>query len=455
MVRRRLLAELLHRRERRRREHPLCRVGGLYGRRRHRHGYGILPLHLPRQHLVQGDQTPDGDHDLRLFADRAADARRRRAQQAQFGDPRPFGARHPPRLVRRRSRGGFGRNARHGSEQHHAARRLLQLLLQRYGRDDQAVEREHQPRMDDRGRPARRGPVLEPQPPFAQPLLREEQPHDRHQHPAHERGLHGDQPHGLPDLPELEENLRRSSQHRRGGRLRLHEGQEQQHRRARAGGGIGQDSDAERRDLQHHQLPDQHADRRGADLLLRACQLQLPREIPAVVHHARRRFVEIRRGQPLGLLPGGFGRLDRGRGGVLAAEQGGQLAQTEGQLRSDGQQRHRALRHLRQLQFGVSVQRHVHHHDRRNAEQQPDMGIHDAGQCRSGHGAGRRPGARGFRLLRQGDPQPAVRRDAAQHHRLRLGGLQRGQGPLLRRRSGDFVGQHQPRRLHVDHRLHL
>lgn len=30
-----------------------------------------------------------------------------------------------------------------------------------------------------------------------------------------------------------------------------------------------------------------------------------------------------------------------------------------------------------------------------------------------------------------------------------------GKVRLLRRRSGDFVGQYQPRRFHVDHRLHL
>ncbi|MFQ7502376.1 MAG: hypothetical protein ACLRMJ_03130 [Alistipes finegoldii] len=66
VVRRRLLAELLHRRERRRRNIRYAASAGI----RTTAASAWLrdsPLHLPRQHLVQGDQTPDGDHDLRLF----------------------------------------------------------------------------------------------------------------------------------------------------------------------------------------------------------------------------------------------------------------------------------------------------------------------------------------------------------------------------------------------------
>ena len=56
-----------------------------------------------------------------------------------------------------------------------------------------------------------------------------------------------------------------------------------------------------------------------------------------------------------------------GQGGVLAAKQVRSASlKAAGQLRADGQQRHRALRHLRQLQFArTPYNGNVHHHDRR------------------------------------------------------------------------------------------
>ena len=88
MVRRRMLAELLRRHRRGRRQHPIRRLGGLYGRQRDRGHDGLFALHVPRQHDLSGDAAAQGLDDIRLFADRAADLRERAAQPAQLGHTR-------------------------------------------------------------------------------------------------------------------------------------------------------------------------------------------------------------------------------------------------------------------------------------------------------------------------------------------------------------------------------
>lgn len=54
------------------------------------------------------------------------------------------------------------------------------------------------------------------------------------------------------------------------------------------------------------------------DLLFRACELRLRRALPPRRDDAHRRFVEIRRRPPLGLFPGGIGRMGGQQGGILA-----------------------------------------------------------------------------------------------------------------------------------------
>ena len=455
MVRRRMLAELLRRHRRGRRQHPIRRLGGLYGRQRDRDHDGLFALHVPRQHDLPGDAAAQGLDDIRLFADRAADLRECAAQPAQLGHTRALRPQHPPRLVRRGGGRGAGGYARAGHQQHDDTGRLLRLLLPQCRVDDQAFDGHDQSRLGGVRRAAPGRAVHQLQPPYAQLFLCRGQPHDGLEHTAHEGGLFGDQPHGFPGLCRLQGYVRQRAPPGCRGGLRIHARQTQQLRRAGAGRRVGQAARARRRDFEHRQLSEEYPHAGVPDLLFRACELRLRRALPPRRDDAHRRFVEIRRRPPLGLFPGGIDRMGGQQGGVLARKQCGQHAQGARELRADGQQRDRAVRHLRQLQFALHLQRQRDHHDQYDAQQRPDLGEDPPVQRRHRPRAAGQPHHAGARLLQQGDARPAVRRQPPQYDGLQLGFDQPGARQVLRHGAVSVVGQHRPQGFFVEDGFHV
>lgn len=111
MVRRLVLDELLRRREWRQRQGAVCRVGRLHEGRRHRHQHRFLAFHLPRQHLVQDTQEPEGDDRVRLLGNEGQHAPLVGYRHLlDDRGPRHVHARHAPRLPGRR-------HARPGNQQ--------------------------------------------------------------------------------------------------------------------------------------------------------------------------------------------------------------------------------------------------------------------------------------------------------------------------------------------------
>ena len=165
---------------------------------------------------------------------------------------------------------------------------------------------------------------------------------------------------------------------------------------------------------------------------------------------ATMRIVEIRRRPPLGLFPGGIGRMGGQQGGVLAPKQCGQHAQGARELRADGQQRDRAVRHLRQLQLALHLQRQRDHHDQYDAQQRPNLGEDPPVQRRHRPRAAGQPHHAGARLLQQGDARPAVRRQPPQYDGLQLGFDQPGARQVLRHGAVSVVGQHRPQGFFVE-----
>ena len=324
MVRRLVLDELLRRRERRQRQGAVCRVGRLHEGRRHRHQHRFLAFHLPRQHLVQDTQEPEGDDRVRLLGNEGQHAPLVGYRHLlDDRGPRHVHACHAPRLPGRR-------HARPGNQQHDHLGRMVRPLLyeQLHGTPHDG---QFQPRMGNRRRAARRDAGCQPQ------LLQDRQPApggQRNLQPApHLREVGADQPLQHAGLPELPQDLRAGSYDRGHGRVRLHEKHGQRPFADGHGRRFGQGADAGRRDGRHGLGGHQH--QRGALLLFRAPELRLQEKVPLHVHVPRRRLVEIRRGKPLGIFPCGVGRLGGLGGEILERAQFQQLQDTR-LVRPDG-----------------------------------------------------------------------------------------------------------------------
>ncbi|MFQ7386566.1 MAG: hypothetical protein ACLRM8_01630 [Alistipes sp.] len=194
----------------------------------------------------------------------------------------------------------------------------------------------------------------------------------------------------------------------------------------RVQGGIGQDSDAERRDLNITNYPTSTRTD-SADLLLSDVSTTDFREKYLLSFtDARRRLVEIRR------ATAGVTSRRRPAGSDEEAfwppEQGGQLAQTRPAYGLTGNNGiglydtygsyNSAYQYngMSTTTTGEMPNNNLTWESTTQVNAGLDMGLADDRSARE------------FRLLRQSDAQPAVRRDAAQHHRLRFGGLQRGAG---------------------------
>ena len=163
MVRRLVLDELLRRRERRQRQGAVCRVGRLHEGRRHRHQHRFLAFHLPRQHLVQDTQEPEGDDRVRLLGNEGQHAPLVGYRHLlDDRGPRHVHACHAPRLPGRRP-------ARPGNQQYDHLGRMVRPLLyeQLHGTPHDG---QFQPRMGNRRRAARRDAGCQSQ------LLQDRQP---------------------------------------------------------------------------------------------------------------------------------------------------------------------------------------------------------------------------------------------------------------------------------------